>query len=222
VISVFKAVLARDLRVAFRRWSELTHPLVFFIIVVTLFPLALSPTGLQLRDVGTGVLWIAVLLSSLLALDGLFRGDADDGTLEQLLLSPAPITVTVLAKVAAHTLVTLVPLICLVPLSALSFNIPFNALPTLALALLLATPTLSVLVALGAALTVSLRRGGSIVGLLVLPLTGPLLIFGTRATDLSINGEPTAAPLLLLGALAALAVSLGPLAIAAAVKVGLE
>ena len=168
------------------------------------------------------MLWVAALLSSLLALDGLFRGDADDGSLEQLLLSPVPLTITVLAKVTAHTLVTLVPLICLVPLSALSFNIPLAALPTLALALLLATPTLSVLVALGAALTVSLRRGGSIVGLLVLPLTGPLLIFGTRATDLSVNGEPTAAPLLLLAALAALAVSLGPLAIAAAVKVGLE
>ncbi len=221
-MGAFKAVLARDLRVAFRRWSELAHPLVFFILVVTLFPLALSPTGSQLREVGTGVLWVAALLSSLLALDGLFRSDADDGTLEQLLLSPAPLTVTVLAKVTAHALVTLVPLICLVPLSALSFNIPFAALPTLGLALLLAAPTLSVLVALGAALTVSLRRGGSIVGLLVLPLTGPLLIFGTRATDLSINGEPTAAPLLLLGALAALAVSLGPFAIAAAVKVGLE
>jgi heme exporter protein B len=221
-MGAFKAVLARDLRVAFRRWSELGHPLIFFVIVVTLFPLALSPTASQLRDVGVGVLWVAALLSSLLALDGLFRGDADDGSLEQLLLSPAPLTITVLAKVTAHTLVTLVPLICLVPLSALSFNIPFAALPTLALALLLATPTLSVLVALGAALTVSLRRGGSIVGLLVLPLTGPLLIFGTRATDLSVNGEPTAAPLLLLAALAALAVSLGPLAIAAAVKVGLE
>jgi heme exporter protein B len=221
-MSAFNAVLARDLRVAFRRWSELAHPLIFFIIVVTLFPLALSPTTSQLRDVGTGVLWVAALLSSLLALDGLFRSDADDGSLEQLLLSPAPMTIMVLAKVVAHTLVTLVPLICLVPLLALSFSIPFAALPTLALALLLATPTLSVLVALGAALTVSLRRGGSIVGLLVLPLTGPLLIFGTRATDLSINGEPTAAPLLLLAALAVLAVSLGPLAIAAAVKVGLE
>lgn len=221
-MSAFNAVLMRDLRVAFRRWSELAHPLIFFIIVVTLFPLALSPTTAQLRDVGTGVLWVAALLSSLLALDGLFRADADDGSLEQLLLSPAPATIMVLAKVAAHTLVTLVPLILLVPLSALSFNIPLTALPTLALALLLATPTLSVLVALGAALTVSLRRGGSIVGLLVLPLAGPLLIFGTRATDLSINGEPTAAPLLFLGALAALAVSLGPLAIAAAVKVGLE
>ena len=190
----FNAVFARDLRVAFRRWSELAHPLIFFVIVVTLFPLALSPTSAQLREVGSGVLWVAMLLSSLLALDGLFRSDADDGTLEQLLLSPVALAVTVLAKVAAHALVTLVPLVCLVPLSALSFDIPRAALPTLVAALVLATPTLSVLVALGAALTVSLRRGGSIVGLLVLPLTSPLLIFGTRATDLASNGEPTAAP----------------------------
>jgi heme exporter protein B len=221
-MGAFNAVFVRDVRVAFRRWSELAYPLIFFVIVVTLFPLALSPTATELRDLGTGVLWVAALLSSLLALDGLFRGDADDGSLEQLLLCPVPITLTVLAKVAAHALVTLVPLLCLVPLLALSFNIPLQALPTLALALLFAAPTLSVLVALGAALTVSLRRGGSIVGLLVLPMTGPLLIFGTRATDLSVNGEPAAAPLLLLAALAALALSLGPLAIAAAVKVGLE
>jgi heme exporter protein B len=221
-MNVFNAVLVRDLRVAFRRWSELAHPLIFFVIVVTLFPLALSPTTPQLREVGTGVLWVAALLSSLLALDGLFRSDADDGSLEQLLLSPVPMTITVLAKVAAHALVTLVPLICLVPLTALSYNMPLSSLPTLALALFLAAPTLSVLIALGAALTVSLRRGGSIVGLLVLPLAGPLLIFGTRATDLSVNGDPTAAPLLFLAALAVLALSLGPLAIAAAVKVGLE
>lgn len=221
-MNVFNAVLVRDLRVAFRRWSELAHPLIFFIIVVTLFPLALSPTTPQLREVGTGVLWVAALLSSLLALDGLFRSDADDGSLEQLLLSPASMTVTVLAKVAAHALATLVPLICLVPVTALSYSMPLSSLPTLAIALFLAAPTLSVLIALGAALTVSLRRGGSIVGLLVLPLAGPLLIFGTRATDLSVNGEPIAAPLLLLAALAVLALSLGPFAIAAAVKVGLE
>lgn len=221
-MSVFNVVFVRDLRVAFRRWSELGYPLIFFVIVVTLFPLALSPTTSQLRDVGTGVLWVATLLSALLALDGLFRTDAEDGTLEQLLLSPAPLTIAVLAKLAAHALVTLLPLVVLVPLTALSYNMPLSTLPTLALALLLSAPTLSVLIAVGAALTVSLRRGGSIVGLLVLPLTGPLLIFGTRATDLSVNGEPTAAPLLLLAALAVLAVSLGPLAIAAAVKVGLE
>lgn len=221
-MSAFNAVLVRDLRVSFRRWSELAHPLIFFIIVVTLFPLALSATTTQLREVGTGVLWVAALLSSLLALDGLFRGDADDGSLEQLLLSPTPLTLAVLAKIVAHALVTLLPLICLVPLTALSYNMPLASLPTLAIALFLSAPTLSVLIALGAALTVSLRRGGSIAGLLVLPLAGPLLIFGTRATDLSIDGEPTAAPLLLLAAIAVLALTLGPVAVAAAVRVGLE
>ncbi len=144
-MNAFSAVFARDLRVAFRRWSELAHPLIFFVIVVALFPLALSPTTQQLREVGTGVLWVAALLSSLLALDGLFRSDADDGSLEQLLLSPVSMTITVLAKVAAHALVTLLPLVCLVPVTAWSYNMPSAALPTLALALLLATPTLSVL-----------------------------------------------------------------------------
>lgn len=218
----FVAVLVRDLQIAFRRISELGNPLLFFVIVASLFPLAVSPSAEQLRSVGIGVLWVAALLSSLLALEGLFRTDMDDGSLEQLILSPAPLPVSVLAKIAAHWLVTIVPLIVLVPVLALSFYLPLEALPVMMLALLLATPTLSVLVALGAALTVSLRRGGSIVGLLVLPLTAPLLIFGTRATDLGVYGEPTAGPLYLLAALGALALSLGPFAIAAALRVGIE
>ena len=123
-MSAFNVVFVRDLRVAFRRWSELGYPLIFFIIVATMFPLALSPTTSQLREVGTGVLWVAAFLSSLLAVDGLFRSDADDGSLEQLLLSPVPMTLTVLAKLAAHALVTLVPLILLVPVTALSYNMP--------------------------------------------------------------------------------------------------
>jgi heme exporter protein B len=221
MLAAFQTVLARDLRVAIRRWSELAHPLIFFVIVVALFPLALSPTAAQLRAIGTGVLWVAALLSSLLTVDGLFRADAEDGSLEQIMLSPTPVTLMVLAKICASWLVTILPLIGLVPVLALSFYFPPTALPTLAIALLLATPTLSVLVAIGAALTVSLKRG-SIAGLLILPLAGPLLIFGTRATDLGMNGEPTAGPLYLLAALALFALSLGPLAISAALKVGLE
>jgi heme exporter protein B len=221
-VNAFAPVFMRDVRVAFRRWSELAHPLVFFAIVVVLFPLAVSPSAAQLRDIGVGVLWVTALLSSLLSLDGLFRADADDGSLEHLLLSPVPVTVAVFAKVAAHWLVTILPLICLVPALALSFHLPLYVLPAMALALLLATPTLTILVALGAALTVSLKRGGSVAGLLILPLTAPLLIFGTRATDLAVNGEPIAGPIYLLAALAAFTVSLGPLAIAAALKVGLE
>jgi len=215
-------VLRRDLRVAFRRLAELANPLLFFVIVASLFPLALSPSAEQLRSVGVGVLWMSALLSSLLALEGLFRGDADDGSLEQLLLSPVPLGVIVIAKVVAHWLVSIVPLIVLVPVLALSFYLPVDSLPIMIVALLLATPTLSVLVAIGAALTVSLRRGGSLVGLLVLPLTAPLLIFGTRAADLALNGEPVAGPLYLLAAMAVLAVALGPIAIAAALRVGLE
>lgn len=220
--SAFNVVLKRDLRIAFRRVSELANPLLFFVIVASLFPLALSPDPVQLRNVGTGVLWVAALLSSLLALEGLFRADAEDGSLEQLLLSPVPVTITVLAKVTAHWLVTVVPLIVVLPVFSLSFYLPADILPVMALALLLATPTISVLVAIGAALTVGLRRGGSIVGLLVLPLTAPLLIFGTRAVDLSLHGEPAAGPLYLLAALAVFGVALGPLAIGAALKVGLD
>jgi heme exporter protein B len=158
----------------------------------------------------------------LLALEGLFRSDFEDGSLEQLLLSPMHLTLIVLAKMTAHWLVSGVPLIVLVPVVALSFSLNVDALLTLAAALLLATPTLSVLVSIGAALTVSLKSGGSIIGLLVLPLCSPLLIFGTRATDLAATGESVAGPLYLLAALAVFAISLGPLAVAAALKVGLE
>jgi heme exporter protein B len=222
MLHAYRTILARDVKLAFRRFSEVANPLLFFVIVVSLFPLALSPNAEELRSVGTGVLWVSALLSSLLALEGLFRGDAEDGSLEQLLLSPVPFGITVLAKITAHWLITIVPLIALVPVLALSFAMPLGVLPVLVLALLLATPMLSVLVALGAALTVGLRRGGSLVGLLVLPLTAPLLIFGTRATDLGLQGEPTAGPLYMLAALAMFGIALGPIAIAAALKVGLE
>jgi heme exporter protein B len=221
-VSAFAAIVGRDVRVAMRRLSEAANPLLFFLIVTTLFPLALSPSADELREVGVGVLWVSTLLSSLLALEGLFRGDADDGSLEQLMLSPVPVSVTVLAKITAHWLMTILPLIALVPILALSYSMPLAALPIMVGALVLATPTLSVLIALGAALTVSLRRGGTIVGLLVLPLTAPLLIFGTRATDFGLHDEPVAGPLYLLAAFAAFALALGPLAIGAALRVGVE
>ena len=219
---VFLTITGRDLKLAFRRWSEFANPLLFFAVVTSLFPLALSPEQALLQSVGAGVLWVAALLSSLLALEGLFRGDVEDGSMEQILLSPAPFGIVVIAKITAHWLVSGIPLIVLVPVVAMSFQLPAEALATLAAALLLATPTLSVLSAIGAALTVSLKSGGSIIGLLVLPLCAPMLIFGTRATDMAANGEPVAAPLYLLAALAVFAVSLGPLAVAAALRVGLE
>ena len=218
----FMLVLRRDLRLAFRRWSELATPLMFFVIVASLFPLAASPGVSQLRDAGGAVLWMSALLSSLLALDGLFRADAEDGSLEQLILSPVPLGLIVLAKILAHWIVSGVPLVVLAPMLALSFYLPVDALPTLIVALALATPTLSVLAAIGAALTVTLRGGGAIIGLLVLPLTAPVLIFGTRATDLAVSGESVLGPLYLLAALAVFALSVGPLAASAAVRVAME
>jgi heme exporter protein B len=184
--------------------------------------LALPPSAPELQVLGTGILWVAALLSSLLGLDGLFRNDAEDGTLEQLMLSPGPFGVVVLAKVVAHWIASGVPLVGLVPVVALSFYLPSEALGVLVGALLLATPTISILVALGAALTVSLKNAASVIGLLILPLCAPLLIFGTRATDFAVQNEIAAGPLYLLASLAVLAVSLGPIAIAAALRVGLE
>lgn len=221
-MNAFLAIVDRDLKLAFRRWSEFANPLIFFVMVTSLFPLALSPDETQLRAIGVGVLWVSALLSSLLALDGLFRNDADDGSLEQLMLSPVPVGVTAFAKIAAHWIVTSLPLIALAPFVAIAFRLPTEALPTLGAALLLATPTLSVLSAVGAALTLGIKHSGPIIGLLVLPLATPLLIFGARATDLAAYGEPTGAPLYLLAALAVLSGTLGPIAVAAALRVGVE
>ena len=222
MLEVLLHILRRDLRLAFRRWSELATPLIFFVIIASLFPLAATPDEAQLRSTGAAVIWMSALLSSLLALDGLFRADTEDGSMEQLILAPAPLGLVVLAKIVAHWAVSGVPLLVLAPLVAMSFYLPLAALPELIAALALATPTLSVLAAIGAALTVSLRAGGTIIGLLILPLTGPVLIFGTRATELAALGESVAGPLYLLASLAVLAVSLGPLVTAAAVRAALE
>ena len=222
MLDVVLHILRRDLRLAFRRWSELATPLIFFVIIASLFPLAATPDEAQLRSIGAAVIWMSALLSSLLALDGLFRADTEDGSMEQLILAPAPLGLVVLAKIVAHWAVSGVPLLVLAPLVAMSFYLPLAVLPELIAALALATPTLSVLAAIGAALTVSLRAGGTIIGLLILPLTGPVLIFGTRATELAALGESVAGPLYLLASLAVLAVSLGPLVTAAAVRTALE
>jgi heme exporter protein B len=219
---VFILVLRRDLKIAFRRWTELATPLMFFVIVASLLPLALSADESRLTETGPGFLWVAALLSSLLALDGLFYSDMQDGSMEQFALSPEPLEVLVLAKILAHWFVSGVPLIIMAPFLALSFYTPVDVLPTLLWALLLATPTLSVLAAIGAALTVSLRGGGAIMGLLVLPLTAPVLIFGARATEFASTGEAVQGPLYLLGSMAVFALTLGPIACAAALRVSME
>lgn len=221
-MATLSLILARDLLLAARRWGERATPLIFFVIVASLFPLAMSPDEAQLRSAGTSFLWIAALLSSLLALDGLFRSDAQDGTMEQLALSPQPFALIIFGKIVAHWFVSGLPLVVLAPVLASTFDLPGQAMPVLVAALALATPTLSVLAAIGAALTVSLRSGSAVIGLLVLPLSSPVLIFGTRATDLAVNGEAAAGPLYLLGAMAVLALSLGPLTCAAALRVDME
>lgn len=215
-------VLQRDLLLAFRRVGELVQPLAFFAVVATLFPLALTPEMSRLRDVAPGVLWIAALLSSLLALEHLFRDDAQDRSLEQFALSGQPLTVLLLAKTLAHWLLTGLPLALMAPVVAVAYGVTFDAMPGIWLALGLGTVTLSLVGAIGAGLTLGARRGGVLLSLLTLPLVIPIVIFGARATELAIQGERYAGPMYLLAALAVLSLTLAPLAAAASVRIGIE
>jgi heme exporter protein B len=212
----------RDLHLAMRRRGEWLQPLMFFVIVATLFPLTMNPEMSRLRDVAPGVLWVAALLSSLLALDLLFRDDALDGSLEQLALAGVPFAWLLLAKTVAHWLLTGLPLVLIAPLVATALGAPVSALPGLCAALLLGSVALSLVGAIGAGLTLGLRRGGVLLALLVLPLCVPILIFGARAAALAINGQPVAGALYLLAAFVVLAATLAPLAVAAAVRISLE
>jgi heme exporter protein B len=215
-------VFERDVRLAFRRWEQVTHPVVFFVMVASLFPLALSPEPALLRSIAPGVVWVAALLSSMLALDSLFRADLEDGTLEQLTLSGQPLGLLLLAKTLAHWCLSGVPLVVAAPLVAAALAAPGASIGVLMTSLLLGTGVLSFLGAVGAALTLGSRRGSVLLSLLVLPLAMPVLIFGARATDLAMRGEAAVGPLLLLAAMLILAVTLAPLAAAAAVRISLE
>lgn len=216
---VFLTVLHRDLQLAFRRRSDVWTTLFFFLMVCSLFPLAVSPERDTLRQLAPGVLWVAALLSSTLSLGRLFALDHADGTLEQLLLSSEPLGVIVLAKVLAHWLVSGLPLVALSPLLALQFDLPVDAIGVLVATLLLGTPVLSLLGAIGAALTLGLKGGGVLVNLLVLPWMTPVLIFGAGAVSAQASGLGVAAHLYLLAALLAASLALGPWAIAEGLKV---
>jgi heme exporter protein B len=213
---------SRDLKLAFRRWEQVTQPVVFFLMVTTLFPLALSPDTAQLRQVAAGILWVAALLSALLALEFMFRSDYEDGTLEQLVLSGQPLWWLSLVKAAAHWTVSGLPLVVTSPLVAASLAVPGEAQWTVVVSLLLGTGILSFLGAVGAGLTLGIRRGSVLLSLLVLPLTMPALIFGARAVDMALMGDSPKGPLLLLGAMFLLSMSLGPFATAASLKVSME
>ncbi|HEY4975185.1 MAG TPA: heme exporter protein CcmB [Steroidobacteraceae bacterium] len=221
-VGAARALMARDLRLALRRSGDTLQPLAFFLVVTTLFPLALDPQQALLRDVAPAALWVGALLSSLLALDLLFRDDAQDGTLEQLALCGLPFQGLLLAKTAVHWLLTGLPLVLIAPLAATALGAPYGSMPGILAALLLGTIALSLIGAIGAGLTMSMKRNGSLLALLVLPLAVPVLIFGARATALAIAGEALAAPLYLLAAMAVLAATLAPLALAVAVRIGLE
>jgi len=221
-MSALGALVERDLKVAMRRASEAATPLFFFIVVTTLVPLGLEPDPALLAAIAPGTLWVGALLAALLGLERLFAADHEDGTLEQLVLAPTPLALAVLGKVATHWLVTGLPLVLVAPLCAELLALPHAALPALIVGLLLGTPMLALLGALGAALTVSARRSALLLPLLVLPLTVPLLIFGARAVALAAGGEDPSGPLLLVAALSVLTLSLAPAAIAAALRIALE
>ena len=216
------AVLRRDLRIALRRRADTGSALVFFVIVVSLFPLGVGPQFELLRRMGPGVVWVAALLASMLALGRLFADDHADGTLEQMLLSPTPLALLVLAKAAAHWLASGLLLVLMSPLLALQFDLGARAAGVLCLSLLLGTPLLSLLGAIGAALTVGLRGAGVLLSLLVLPLAVPVLIFGAGAVDASQAGLGVGAHFSLLGAMLLAALVLAPLAAAAALRIALE
>ena len=217
-----RLVVERDLRLAFRNRGPLLHPLLFFAIVATLFPLALSPEPSRLRDVAPGVLWIGALLASLLAVEFLYREDAQDGTLEQFALSGRSLTWLLFAKTATHWLLSGLPLALMSPIAAYALAVPPAALPGIVAAVSIGTIALSLLGAVSAALTIGIRRGGALLSLLTLPLAVPLLIFGAQATARAIEGSDMAAPLYFLAAFAVLGVTLAPLAAAAAVRISLE
>ncbi len=218
----FIAIIRRDLVLAFRRRAEMLNPILFFIIVVTLFPLGVGAQPQLLQAIAPGIIWVSALLAAMLSLDGLFRSDFDDGSLEQILLSPHPTSILILGKIIAHWLVTGLPLILVAPLLAEFLGMHSDALIVLLKTLLLGTPVLSLVGAIGVALTVGLRRGGMILSLLVLPLYVPVLIFASNAVEMASGGLPVDAQINILLAMLCLALVLAPLPASAALKMSVS
>lgn len=215
-------IVRRDLLLAMRRKSEVLTALFFFIIVTSLFPLGIGPESALLKKIAPGILWVAALLATMLGLARLFAPDHADGTLEQMVLAPAPLGLLVTGKILAHWLTTGLPLVLLAPVLGLQFDLDADAIGILVVALLLGTPLLSLIGAIGAALTLGLRGGGVLLSLLVLPLYVPALIFGAGAVEAHISGMGAGGHLSLLAALLALAVFFAPWATTAALRIALE
>ncbi|MCK5872328.1 MAG: heme exporter protein CcmB [Methylococcales bacterium] len=221
-MNFFFAAIKRDLRLSFRHRNDIVNPLAFFLMVAVMFPLGVSPEPKFLAEVAPGVIWVAALLASLLSVDGIFRSDFDDGSLEQILLSPQPLVLFVLAKVFSHWLVSGFCLALMSPLLALMLFLPSEGVVALMISLLLGTPTLSLIGAIGAALTVGLRQGGVLISLLILPLYIPLLIFGAATVQAAAMGMPTAGYFAILGAILVVSIMLTPFAIVAALKISIR
>jgi len=222
LMRVFATVLRRELRAAFASWSEGLNPLLFFIIVVTLFPLGVGPEPNQLAAIGPGVIWVAALLAVLMSVDGLFAADHRDGTLEQWVLAGQPLSLIALAKVCAHWLRTGLPLVLMSPVLGVLMNLSADVLPVLALSLLLGTAILSLIGAIGAALTLTVKQGGILLALLVLPLSVPILIFGAGAVQAVLEQREATGQLAILAAGVMAALTLAPIGIASALRVGVS
>ncbi len=219
---MFGWLVWRDLILAWRRRADVLATLFFFIIVTSLFPLGIGPERETLRTIAPGVVWVAALLASMLSLGRTFGNDYQDGTLEQLMLTPQPVYLVVLAKVLAHWLVSELPLVIIAPVLGLQFGLSENSLLIVMGSLLLGTPVLSVIGSIGAALTLGLRAANVLVALLVLPLYIPVLIFGSGAVQASVNGTGAEAYLLLLGATLVISLVFAPWATSAALKISVE
>ena len=222
MFETFLAIVKRDLILAMRRRSDMLTILFFFVIVVSLFPLGIGPEMNTLRLIAPGVVWVAALLASMLALERLFAIDYADGALEQMLLTPQPLSLLVLGKITAHWLVTGLPLVLMAPVLGIQYDLSLDGLLVLVITLMLGTPVLSLVGAIGAALTLGLRGGGVLVSLLVLPLTIPVLIFGAGAVEATVSGLGGEGHMTMLAAILVLSLFFAPLAAAAALRVSVE
>ena len=217
-----RSVIRRDLLIAWKRPGDILNPLFFFAMVSTLFPLAVGPSPQQLALSGPGVLWVAALLAALLSLNSLFLSDFEDGSLDQIILSPQPLPLLALGKSVSHWLLSGLPLVIVSPLLAMTFRLPVDTIGVLMVTLTLGTISLSLLGSIGAALTVGLNRGNALLSLLILPLAMPVLIFGARTVSLAAADDAVAAGMYFLAAYCMLALSFAPFATAAALKISNE
>jgi heme exporter protein B len=220
--AAFLATLKRDLLIAFKKKNDIVNPFMFFIIVVSLFPIGISPESDRLREIAAGVIWISVLLASMLSMDNLYRSDYEDGSLEQLLLSPHPLFFLVLAKNISHWLVSGLPVVLVSPILAYMLALPSEAYGTLILSLLLGTPIMSLVGSIAVALTVGLGSRGLILAVITLPMSVPVLIFGTLAVQATLNSQSPLGYLSLMLVMLSVSVSLAPLASAAALKISVN